>query len=114
MASPGKKKRRWPLTAAAASSSSAWSASGLSLLALVPVVLGIPYVVICILDVYMVVIGRVPPGEPMGMDTLAYPVNEALIEGGIGRQLIDEVRGVGRIERILVLQFVDKKTHEVA
>src|SRR5438132_11077739 len=99
MASPGKKKRRWPLTAAAASSSSAWSASGLSLLALVPVVLGIPYVVICILDVYMVVIGRVPPGEPMGMDTLAYPVNEALIEGGIGVVLIALGLGMRRYLR---------------
>jgi hypothetical protein len=65
-----------------------WLKLTLSLLALVPVVLGIPYVLSCILDVYMVVIDRIPPGEPMGMDTLAYPVNEALIEGGIGVVLI--------------------------
>ena len=65
-----------------------WLRLTTSLLALVPVLFGIAYVFGCILDVYMVVVARVPPGEPMGMDTLAYPVRDALIDGAIGVVLI--------------------------
>jgi hypothetical protein len=60
----------------------------LSLLALAPVLLGVFYVLTCIIDVYMVVIARVPSGEPMGGDELAYPVPRALVDGAIGVGLI--------------------------
>jgi hypothetical protein len=66
----------------------------LSLLALLPVVLGIPNVVSCIVDVYRVTIDRVPPGEPMGMDALAYPVHDALLNGAVGVALIAVGLGV--------------------
>jgi len=60
----------------------------LSIVAWLPILLGAQLVLAGIIDIYMVTAGGVSPGEPMGMDALAYPLPEAILEGTVGLGLI--------------------------
>ena len=72
--------------------SAPWFLTALRVFAYPLIVLGIGLVAFSLVDVYMVKVAHVTPGEPMGMDELAYPVRGALL---------DIAKGIG----LLVLAF---------
>jgi len=45
---------------------------------------GIAVVALAVIDGYMVTVGGVPPGEPMYLDELAYPLRDAIFQGLLG------------------------------
>jgi hypothetical protein len=63
-----------------------WLRTTLRLLAYPVILLGAADVAFSLADVYMVRVANVIPGDPMGMDELAYPVRDAVfgIARGIG------------------------------
>jgi hypothetical protein len=59
-----------------------------SIIAWVPILLGIGHVSIGLIDGYMVTAGGVAPGEPMNWDDLAYPLRDAILQAVLGLGLI--------------------------
>ena len=59
-----------------------------SILAWIPILLGIMYLAAGLSDGYMVTVGGVAPGEPMSPDDLAYPLRDAIYQGALGLGLI--------------------------
>jgi hypothetical protein len=69
-----------------------WLLTTLRVLAYPMILLGVMAVASALIDMYMVRVAHVPPGEPMGLDQLAYPLREAFL---------DIARGVG----LLIVAF---------
>lgn len=57
-----------------------WLLLVLSILSYPLIFVGIAIVTLSLVDAYMVGIDRVPPGEPMFLDELAYPFRDALLD----------------------------------
>lgn len=72
-----------------------WLLLMLSILSYPMIFVGIAGVTLSLVDAYMVGIDRVPPGEPMFLDELAYPLRDALL---------DLMKGVG----FLILAFFSR------
>jgi hypothetical protein len=52
------------------------------------IIVGAAVVGVCLIDIYMVGVAGVPPGEPMYVDELAYPISDALVIAAKGIALI--------------------------